>query len=126
MLIVDDDEAARYLLRKARVDANCVTLEAATGTEGHLRARSERPDVILLDLQLPDMSGAEALARLKQDPATATIPVIIHTAQTIDESVTRSLGDRPAMVLSKQNYDREALVGAVRRFFAEQVVPRDQ
>ncbi len=119
VLVIDDDEAARYLLRRALTDANCLTIEAATGTEGFHRARSERPDVIFLDLQLPDMSGIDALAHLKQDALTSAIPVIIHTAKTIDEQLNRSLGDRAAMILSKQNYDREALVAAVRQFFAD-------
>ncbi|HEU5161509.1 MAG TPA: response regulator, partial [Thermoanaerobaculia bacterium] len=100
-------------------EANCATLEAGTGGEGLLRARSERPDVIFVDLQLPDMNGLDVLGRLKSDPLTAGIPVIIHTAQSIDEHLNRAVGDRAAMILSKQNYDREALVAAVRQFFSD-------
>ncbi|MEQ8584493.1 MAG: ATP-binding protein [Thalassobaculaceae bacterium] len=64
-------------------------LEAATGTEGLNRAQTQRPDVIFLDLNLPDMSGYDVLAGLRADPATSEIPVIALTASAMVEDIQR-------------------------------------
>ena len=58
------------------------TIEAASGEEAIAIARARLPDVILMDIRLPDLDGTEALLRLKADPATAGIPVIAVTAVT--------------------------------------------
>jgi len=56
-------------------------VEAASGSEGLRIAAEERPDVILLDLLMPEMDGAETLVRLRKNPATLTIPVIFLTTK---------------------------------------------
>ena len=77
VLVVDDDryilEATRTFLLQAGFDARC----AAGGEEALLRARSDSPDLILMDLMMPGLAGDEALRRLRSDPATRDIPVII-------------------------------------------------
>jgi CheY-like chemotaxis protein len=57
------------------------TLEAFAGAEGIEAARRERPDLILLDLVMPEMDGWQVLSRLQADPATSGIPVLIFTAK---------------------------------------------
>ena len=81
ILVIDDEQLI--------VKSTCIllrymgyrTLEAFSGAEGLQVARSERPDLILLDLVMPDMDGWRALSLLKGDAATADIPVIIFTAK---------------------------------------------
>ena len=71
------------------------------GESGLLRAVSEKPDVIFLDLRMPDMLGTEVLARLKRDPATARIPVIIATSQIIAPDERERLEAHAVAVLGK-------------------------
>ena len=82
VLIVDDDARNRKLARDVLRLAGFDTCEAASG-EGAIALALERlPDVILMDVRLPDLDGTEALQRLKADLATAHIPVVALTALT--------------------------------------------
>ena len=101
VLVIDDDEAARYVLRYVLTSAGCRVVEAGGGQEGVALALSERPDAIFLDLHMPDMPGAEALARLKRNSATAHIPVVICTSQYVDPRERQRLSAHVAAVLSK-------------------------
>jgi len=115
ILIVDDDEAARYMLSRVLAELNCTISEAGTGPEGLLRARSAQPDLIFLDLNLPEMSGVEVLQRLKADPVTSATPVIVYTSRMLDDVLTRELRGKAAVVLSKHQYDRDAVITAVKQ-----------
>jgi len=85
ILIVEDNPAnmklARLLLHKVGHTVLC----AVDAEAGLTLARAERPDLILMDIQLPGMDGLAATALLKQDPATAAIPVIALTAMAMKE-----------------------------------------
>ncbi|HJQ39655.1 MAG TPA: ATP-binding protein [Thermoanaerobaculia bacterium] len=115
ILLIDDDEASRYVLARALGELQCSVMEAGTGTEGLLSARSRLPDLIFLDLNLPEMSGVEVLQRLKSDAATARVPVIIYTSRQIDDVLSRELRGMASVVLSKQHYDRDAVITAVKQ-----------
>src|SRR5215470_11181376 len=78
VLVVDDVEAVRYANARLLADAGFLVREARTGREAIELARAV--DVVLLDIKLPDMSGLEVCHRLKQDPATAAVPVLHLTA----------------------------------------------
>ena len=80
VLIVDDSEPNRKLERDLLRRAGFETLEAATGAEALALATEHVPDVILMDLRLPDMDGAEVTRRLGADPRTARIPVLAISA----------------------------------------------
>lgn len=90
ILIVEDNAAnmklACLLLHKAGHDALCA-IDAETGLT---LARSEQPDLILMDIQLPGMDGLTATAWLKMDPVTATIPVIALTAMAMKSDREKS------------------------------------
>src|ERR1700683_3805292 len=75
ILVVDDNEPARYALRRMLQIHGYVVEEAATGAET-LRAAEKRPDLIILDIRLPDLNGYEVCRRLKASPRTALIPVL--------------------------------------------------
>ena len=76
ILLVEDNEQNRYLARYILEDAGMSVVCAITGKEALAAAREHRPDLILLDIQLPEMDGYEAVARLKADPELAGIPVV--------------------------------------------------
>ena len=80
VLIVDDNDRNLRLARDVLQHAGLRTLEAATAAEALDLAAGESPDVILMDIRLPDLDGAEALRRLKQDARTAAIPVVALTS----------------------------------------------
>jgi CheY-like chemotaxis protein len=80
VLIVDDNERNLRLARDVLRFAGFRTIEAATGGDGLARALEEQPDVILMDIRLPDMDGTEAAHRLKDDPRTARIPIVALTS----------------------------------------------
>ena len=115
ILLIDDDDASRYVLARALSELHCSVTEAGTGTEGLLKARGHVPDLIFLDLNLPEMSGVEVLQRLKNDKATSSIPVIIYTSRHIDDVLNRELRGMASVVLSKQHYDRDAVITAVKQ-----------
>jgi two-component system, cell cycle response regulator DivK len=80
VLIVDDNEKNLKLARDVLRFAGFQTLEAASGTAGLSLAADHRPDVILMDIRLPDIDGVEALVRLKDGESTAAIPVVALTS----------------------------------------------
>lgn len=80
VLIVDDNDKNRKLARDVLGAAGFETLEAATGAEGIAFGGQHVPDVILMDLRLPDMDGAEAARQLRKSARTAEIPVVAMSA----------------------------------------------
>lgn len=79
ILLVDDEPTIRILVRAALEDTGYPLIEAADGITGLELARSERPDLILLDVALPRLSGLEVCRQLKEDPATADTPIFLLT-----------------------------------------------
>ena len=96
ILSVEDDvdlqQVVAYALKKKGWDV----VFAYTGPEGVVKAQSEKPDLILLDMMLPGLNGVEVIKQLKLDPATKAIPVIVMTAYPSDaqflESAVKALG----------------------------------
>ncbi|HKS71587.1 MAG TPA: ATP-binding protein [Terriglobales bacterium] len=101
VLVIDDDPVSRYLVKTVIGRADFKVVEAKDGHEGLRMAREMRPDVIILDLVMPDLSGFEVLTRLKGNPHTARIPVIVHTSRTLEAGERELLSDATA-ILSKQ------------------------
>src|SRR3972149_561421 len=84
ILVIDDDRVALELLRIVLSQEGYQVDVAFDGFQGLKIARSQRPDLILLDLMLPGIDGFEVCSRLRQDPNTANIPVLIVSAKTQD------------------------------------------
>ncbi len=80
VLIVDDDERNARLARDVLEQAGMRTLTATTAQEAVDAARAYQPDVVLMDLRLPDLDGGSAARQLAADPATAAIPVVALSA----------------------------------------------
>ena len=80
VLIVEDNEKNMKLARDVLQAKGYATLEAVTGEEGVRLALERKPDLVLMDIQLPGISGIEALRRLRTDPLNAKTPVVALTA----------------------------------------------
>jgi two-component system cell cycle response regulator DivK len=83
VLVVEDNEMNMKLFRDVLVATGYRTLEATTGGEAIQLAAEHAPDLVLMDIQLPDIDGVEALGRLRADERTAAIPVLAVTAQAM-------------------------------------------
>ena len=101
VLIVDDEELSRYLLRTL-MPAHVEILEAAGGTEAIRMARECQPDLVFLDLIMPDISGSEVLRELRLDPATQAIPIVIATSRALDASERAALQPSVTAIFSKE------------------------
>jgi signal transduction histidine kinase/DNA-binding response OmpR family regulator len=92
VLVVDDQKVPRVAVAMMLNSAGYTVAMAESGREGLERARVSPPDVVVLDLQMPEMDGFEVVERLKQNPVTAAIPILLLTAQTpSDDLIVRGL-----------------------------------
>jgi two-component system cell cycle response regulator DivK len=86
VLIVDDNDKNAKLARDVLELAGMRTLSAATAADALALAREHQPDIVLMDLRLPDLDGSEAARRLAADERTAHIPVVGLSALPVDEA----------------------------------------
>jgi two-component system cell cycle response regulator DivK len=84
ILIIDDNERNRKLARDVLRAARFRTLEAATAAEGIALASEHLPDVVLMDLRLPDADGTDAVRTLRAEPRTSRLPIVAMTALPVD------------------------------------------
>jgi len=101
VLIVDDYERNRKLARDVLRLAGFRTLEAASGAEAIALAGAQAPDVILMDLRLPDMDGAEAARALRAGVGTAEIPIVLLSSVRLADVPDRLVAAGFAGVLEK-------------------------
>jgi DNA-binding response OmpR family regulator len=90
ILVVDDDKHVPRLSRAALVREGYDVLIAADGIEALASIERERPDLVLLDISMPNMNGLETLRRLKSAPATCSIRIVIVSARDADEDLTKA------------------------------------
>ncbi len=109
VLIADDDLPNRAVLRKLLTQRGCEVLEAADGTSALQLAQQHLPDLALVDVMMPGLTGHEVLERLKQDPRTRDISVILVTARKEIEEVERGLVLGAFDYIRKPYYARELL-----------------
>jgi CheY-like chemotaxis protein len=105
VLLIDDEEVSRYLLRQL-LPESCSVIEANTGARGIESARSNSPEIIFLDLNMPEMTGFEVLRQLKGDPATRFIPIVIVTSQRLTEQDRQLLIPQTVAIISKETLAR--------------------
>jgi signal transduction histidine kinase/CheY-like chemotaxis protein len=117
-LIIDDQEASRYVLKGLLGKIPLEPVEAEHGVEGLRRAREDRPDVIFLDLAMPGLNGFEVLDRLKADPVTRAIPVVIATSQILDQEEVKRLDRWAVPVLPKETWAQPDALSRIREVLA--------
>lgn len=115
ILIIDDSEADRYVLRQHLRRMRAAVSEESGGMAGIGRASAAKPDLILLDLTMPDMTGFEVLDELKRRPETNTIPVAVITSRVLTQYEKDRLADRCAALIGKETLSEAATEDAVRR-----------
>lgn len=115
LLIVDDDEISRYLLKGLLATMPYQVIEAEDGEVGLKLALAEHPRAIILDLVMPRMDGFETLERLRSDPATQDIPVIINTSSRLDEERSSELRAKSCAILSKESRSRDDALAELQR-----------
>jgi two-component system, cell cycle response regulator DivK len=114
ILVVEDNEKNMKLFRDVLSSKGYRTLEATTGGEAVELATEHAPDLVLMDIQMPDVDGVEALRRLRADERTAAIPVLAVTAQAMRGDREHFLVQGFDGYLSKPLNVRE-LIGTVRQ-----------
>ncbi|HLF04767.1 MAG TPA: response regulator [Dehalococcoidia bacterium] len=125
VLVAEDAADLRFLLVETLVDAGYEVIQAANGTAALEGAKAELPDVILMDVWMPVMDGFEALRKLRQDPATRGIPVIMLTSLSAME------GEKLGMDLGVAHYltkplDYRVLDATIRVVLRERLAPADE
>lgn len=113
-----EDEAELIMLMKTRLEANGYeVVSAMDGEEGLKKVYEEKPDLVLLDLIMPKMNGLEVCRRLKNDPATKDIPVLVVTAaglKDLDEQCKSACADGYV----KKPYDPQELLNKIKSALA--------
>lgn len=110
ILVVEDNADGRELIVTVLRHQGYEIIEAGSGTEALQAASTRHPDLILMDLGLPGMSGDEVTARIKADPSTAHVPIIVNTAFDPTASiVTRAVAAGADKVIYKPTNFKDLL-----------------
>jgi CheY-like chemotaxis protein len=115
VLIVDDDPKAVELVAVRMLGLANVVLRAYGGREAISIARSELPDLIVLDLVMPEVSGFDVVLALNEQPDTSRIPILIVTAKRITKEDRSRLDGFVSSIVEKADYDRDRFTAEVRR-----------
>jgi CheY-like chemotaxis protein len=119
VLIVDDDAESRILLSRMLNDEQVEVEVARNGDEAMAMIAANRPDMVLLDLMMPGMSGFEVASRLRARKETADIPVMIVSAKQLTADDLLTLGDNVQRFVAKGMVDPVGLTNAVRQLLGQ-------
>jgi len=117
VLVIEDHEENRRILRYLLESAKIDMLEAVTGEEGVAMAEAERPDLILMDIQLPGLDGYEATRRIKGNPALRHVPIIVVTSYALSGDDVKAFEAGCDAYVTKPFVPRE-LLAKVKEFLA--------
>jgi two-component system, cell cycle response regulator DivK len=117
VLVVEDQEDNRQILRDLLTNADFEVIEAVDGEAGLVAAATHRPDLILMDIQLPGLDGYEATRRIKADAALRAIPVIAVTSYGLAGDTDKALAAGCDAYISKP-YSPRQLLAKVREYLS--------
>ena len=109
VLYVEDNEFNRKIVRQLLTATTYRLLEAADGEEGVTMAFDARPDLVLMDIQLPKLSGLDATRKIRQDPRTAHVPIIVVTSFALSGDDQKALEAGASAYLAKPYSPRQML-----------------
>ena len=115
VVVIDDDPLDLDLVEAVLAPEGYTVVRAGSGEEGVRLVRHERPLVVLLDLRMPDMDGFEVAERLRADPETANVPIIVLTHMEMTRADRDRLAGRVSHLAQKGHVDRAKLVALVAR-----------
>ncbi|MBE7472531.1 MAG: hypothetical protein DPW09_07110 [Anaerolineae bacterium] len=115
VLLVEDDVTTREMMRRMLEKEGWTVAEAENGREGLARMAASEPQLILLDLMMPEMDGFEFLTELRQNAAWRTIPVVVITAMDLTPEDRQRLNGSVTQILQKGAYSRDELLEEVRQ-----------
>jgi CheY-like chemotaxis protein len=115
VLIVDDDPTAVELVAMRITGLAGTILRAYSGGDAIAAARRELPDLIVLDLMMPGVSGFDVVQALKDDVDTSAIPILVVTGRTMTAADRTGLTGQVAAVMEKGDFDRDHFTAEVRR-----------
>jgi CheY-like chemotaxis protein len=118
VLVVEDDESTRDVVRRALARTGCEVVEAANGRQALDQLDRRTPDLILLDLMMPEMDGFEFLDELRAEPRLASVPVVVLTSKDLTPADRARLSGDVERVLEKASFPRDALLREVRKLVA--------
>ncbi|EER62418.1 histidine kinase [Acidovorax delafieldii 2AN] len=115
VLVVDDDMKAADLLSAYLSEPGYAVLRAYGGREAIAMAKRERPDLLVLDLLMPEASGFDVVEALKSSPETASIPIVVVTAKTLTQEDRATLNGFVAAILEKTSFNHAHFINEVQR-----------
>ena len=118
-LIVEDDPLALAIVREVLETGGYNVVTAVDGRSGVQMAVSERPEILILDLSLPDMDGFGVLRTLQADPKTASLPVIVLTSMDLSGKDMSSFGKQVRLILEKGDLTREHFLQVLKTVLSE-------
>jgi CheY-like chemotaxis protein len=122
VLVVDDDPAVRRLVVETLRAEGVELREAADGHAALKEIEDRRPDVLVLDLTLPELDGFAVLERLQADPALRTLPVVVLTGTPLSDHERAQLETRAIALLQKSFYSPQELRRLIRRVLGQQAL----
>ena len=123
VLLVEDDELAREMMKRILEKEGWQVAEAQNGRVGLEQVTECQPELILLDLMMPEMDGFQFLTQLRQIPGGQAIPVVIVTAMNLTEKERQQLNGYVSQILQKGAYSREELLEQVRGLVTTYIQP---
>ncbi|OGH37844.1 MAG: hypothetical protein A3B44_01225 [Candidatus Levybacteria bacterium RIFCSPLOWO2_01_FULL_38_21] len=124
ILVVDDDDSLSSVIATALEQEGFATLVSKTGKDAVNKAKSDLPDLVLLDQVLPDISGNEVLKELKSDDQTRNIPVIMITNFSQEEFVSQAINEGATDYIFKYKVEVEDIVNKIKSALkANETVP---
>ncbi|MFL5561915.1 MAG: PAS domain S-box protein [Gemmatimonadaceae bacterium] len=122
VLIVDDHPSAVELIATRMEGLATTMLRAYGGRDAIEAARREKPDLLILDLMMPDVTGFDVVDALSRDPATANIPIVIVTSATLTADERTRLMGHVSAIMAKTPFDNKRLLAEVRRAMSGRAV----